>query len=38
MIPKLENAFQAIQAGVSKVVITNATAIGKDAGTVVLTD
>lgn len=34
MIPKLENAFQAIDAGVSEVVITEASALGcKEAGT-----
>ena len=33
MIPKLENAFEAIRAGVSEVIITLASAIGKDGGT-----
>ncbi|MGL4851130.1 MAG: acetylglutamate kinase [Phocaeicola sp.] len=33
MIPKLENAFQAIEAGVSQVIITQATAIQGDGGT-----
>lgn len=33
MIPKLENSFQAIAAGVSEVVITQAAAIGQDGGT-----
>lgn len=33
MIPKLENAFDAIDAGVAEVVITQATAIGSDGGT-----
>lgn len=35
MIPKLENAFQAINAGVSKVVITLATAIDGTHGTII---
>jgi acetylglutamate kinase len=35
MIPKLENSFEAIDAGVKQVVITQATAIGKGEGTVV---
>jgi len=35
MIPKLENAFAAIESGVSKVVITAASSIGKDQGTVI---
>ena len=35
MIPKLENSFSAIEAGVSRVVITLASAIGTDAGTVI---
>lgn len=34
MIPKLENAFGAIHAGVSRVVITRADAIGGDSGTI----
>ncbi|MCH5328317.1 MAG: acetylglutamate kinase [Coprobacter sp.] len=33
MIPKLENAFAAIRAGVREVVITQASAIGTDGGT-----
>lgn len=33
MIPKLENAFDAISAGVKEVIITNATQIGSDKGT-----
>jgi len=33
MIPKLENSFEAINAGVSQVVITLATAINADSGT-----
>ncbi len=33
MIPKLENAFGAIDAGVNKVVITNAQNLGTDSGT-----
>ena len=33
MIPKLENAFQALEAGVTEVVITSAAAIGTAAGT-----
>ena len=35
MIPKLENAIAAVQAGVSQVVITKASAIGEDSGTVI---
>lgn len=35
MIPKLENAFQALEAGVSKVVITLATAIDGQSGTII---
>ena len=35
MIPKLENSFSAINAGVSQVVITSASAIGKAAGTLI---
>lgn len=35
MIPKLENSFLAIDAGVGQVVITSASAIGKDAGTII---
>lgn len=35
MIPKIENALAAVEAGVSRVVITQASAIGTDAGTVV---
>lgn len=33
MIPKLENSFEAIRAGVSEVVITQAAAIGQEGGT-----
>ncbi|NCC98097.1 MAG: acetylglutamate kinase [Bacteroidia bacterium] len=36
MIPKLENAFDALKAGVSKVVITKALELGKESGTTVL--
>ena len=35
MIPKLENSFKAIQAGVKRVVITNASEIGKNTGSVI---
>ena len=35
MIPKLENSFDAIRAGVKQVVITKADEIGKNSGTVV---
>ena len=35
MIPKLENAFSAVEAGVGQVIITQASAIGTDAGTVI---
>ena len=35
MIPKLENSFSAIDAGVSQVIITSASALGKDAGTII---
>ncbi|MCD7978030.1 MAG: acetylglutamate kinase [Tannerellaceae bacterium] len=35
MIPKLENSFEAIDAGVKRVVITQASDINKNAGTVV---
>lgn len=35
MIPKLENSFSAINAGVSQVVITLASAINEDAGTII---
>ena len=35
MIPKLENSFSAIDAGVSQVVITLASAIHKEGGTVI---
>ena len=35
MIPKLENAFDAIDAGVSRVIITQATAIDGEQGTVI---
>ena len=33
MIPKLENSFDALKAGVSEVVITQASAIGRQTGT-----
>lgn len=36
MIPKIDNAFAAIDAGVNKVVITNAENLGKDSGTEIL--
>lgn len=36
MIPKLENAFAAIDAGVNKVVITNAAHLGTDSGTEII--
>ena len=36
MLPKLENAFKAIDAGVNKVVITNAAKLGKDSGTEII--
>ena len=36
MIPKIENALDAISAGVKRVVITKADAIGQDAGTVII--
>ena len=35
MIPKLENSFSAIDAGVSQVIITSASDLGKDAGTII---
>lgn len=35
MIPKLENSFSAIDAGVNRVIITSATSIGKDEGTTI---
>ncbi len=35
MIPKLENSFQAIHAGVSRVIITQATAIDGTSGTII---
>lgn len=35
MIPKLDNAFAALQAGVSRVCITNASSLGKGSGTVI---
>lgn len=35
MIPKLDNAFQALDAGVKKVIITQASEIGKECGTIV---
>jgi len=36
MLPKLENAFKAIDAGVNKIVITNADNLGKDSGTEII--
>lgn len=36
MIPKLDNAFAAIDAGVNKVIITNADSLGKDCGTEII--
>lgn len=36
MIPKLDNAFAAIDAGVNMVVITNAENLGKDSGTEII--
>ena len=36
MLPKLENAFKSIEKGVSEVVITKASEIGKDKGTVII--
>ena len=36
MIPKIENALDAISAGVKRVVITKADALGQDAGTVII--
>lgn len=35
MIPKLENSFSAVEAGVSQVVITSASTINTDAGTII---
>lgn len=35
MIPKLENSFSAVEAGVSQVVITSSSAIDGNAGTVI---
>lgn len=35
MIPKLENSFSAVEAGVSQVVITSASKINTDAGTII---
>ena len=35
MIPKLENAFQALDAGVNKIIITLASAIGAEGGTTI---
>jgi acetylglutamate kinase len=35
MIPKLENSFQALASGVKRVIITKASEIGKNSGTVV---
>jgi len=36
MIPKLENAFEALDAGVKRVIITEASQIGKETGTTVM--
>ena len=36
MIPKLENCLQAVDAGVSRVVITLADRIGEDGGTAIV--
>ena len=36
MIPKLDNAFAAVKAGVKRVVITSAGSLGKDKGTVII--
>lgn len=36
MIPKLENSFEAISSGVSKVIITKADELGNDSGTVIV--
>jgi acetylglutamate kinase len=36
MIPKLENAFEALQAGVKKVIITRADLIDKEGGTIII--
>lgn len=36
MIPKLENAFEALRHGVKKVIITKASQLGKDTGTTVV--
>jgi acetylglutamate kinase len=38
MIPKLENSFQALASGVKRVIITKASEIGKNSGTVVSDD
>ncbi|MDR1881585.1 MAG: acetylglutamate kinase [Prevotella sp.] len=38
MIPKLENAFNSVEAGVKEVVITSANEIGKDSGTRIVKD
>ena len=35
MIPKLENSFQALEAGVSRVIITQASAIDGTQGTII---
>lgn len=35
MIPKLQNAFQSLEAGVKKVIITEASQLGKNTGTVI---
>ena len=36
MIPKLDNSFAALRAGVDKVIITRVGQIGKDGGTTIL--
>lgn len=36
MIPKLDNAFAAVNAGVNKVLITNASSLGTDSGTEII--
>lgn len=35
MIPKLENSFSAIEAGVTQVIITSASSIGQETGTII---
>ena len=36
MLPKIENSLDAIKAGVGKVVITKADALGTESGTVIV--